>query len=97
MRVAVALDHLRANGRGTQSQPLANFLFELRFQVSKRAYRARKLAYPHLLSGAFEAGDVALHFVVPVSQLQAKGGGLGVNAMCAADNGRVLEFVGAAL
>jgi hypothetical protein len=44
-----------------------------------------------------KADQVALHLGVPVEQLQAEGGRLGVNAVRAADRGRVLELDGAAL
>ena len=40
---------------------------------------------------------VALHLGIPVEQLEAEGGGLGVDAVGAADGGRVLELEGAAL
>ena len=44
-----------------------------------------------------EAGDVALRFRIPVGQLEAESDGLGVDAVRAADHGRVLELPRAAL
>ena len=41
--------------------------------------------------------EIALHLGIPVEQLEAEGRGLGVDAVGAADGGRVLELDGAAL
>jgi len=49
----------------------------------------------HLVGGFAEASDVALVLREPISDLQAKGDGLGVNAVCTADLRRMAEFVGA--
>ena len=48
-------------------------------------------------AAAIEALDVAPRFRVPVGQLEAEGDGLGVDAVRAADHGRVLELQGAPL
>ena len=58
---------------------------------------ARELAHAHVFGGGIEALEIALHLGVPVEQLEAEGGGLGVDAVGAADGGRVLELEGAAL
>ena len=47
-------------------------------------------------AAAAKARDVALRLGVPVGQLEAKRDGLGVDAVGAADHGRVFEFPGAA-
>ena len=95
--MTIALNHLRRNRRDIQSQPLANRLFVFRFQMRRIAHRAGQLANPHLLCRHLEALDVALHFRVPVRQLQPEGDRLGMNAVCAPDRRRVLELPGAAL
>ncbi len=95
--VPVALDDLRGHRRGLEAQPRADAFFVLRLQMAERAHRARQLAHAHVLGRGVEAGSVALHLGVPVEQLEAEGGGLGVDAVGAADGGRVLELDGAAL
>jgi hypothetical protein len=95
--VPVALDDLRGHRRGLEAQPRADALLVLRLQVAKGAHRAGELAHAHILGRRVEAGQVALHLGVPVEQLEAEGGRLGVNAVGAADGGRVLELDGAAL
>jgi len=46
-------------------------------------------------AGSVEAGEVALHLRVPEQEFEAEGGGLGVDAVGAADDGRVFELDGA--
>ena len=57
------------------------------------ADRAGDLSDGHLCRGVAEARDVALIFREPIGDFQAKGDGLGVNAMSAADLRSVAEFV----
>ena len=95
--VAVALDDLRGNGRGLEAEARADAFFVLGLQVAEGADRAGELAHAHVLGCGVEAGQVALHLGVPVEQLEAEGRGLGVDAVGAADGGRVLELEGAAL
>ena len=73
----------------------ADALFVLRLEMAEGADGAGKLAHAHVLRRGIEAGDVALHLRIPVEQLEAEGGGLGVDAVGAADGGRVLELDGA--
>ena len=94
--VAVALDHLRRDGGGFQSQPLADALFELGAEVGEGADGSGELAHAHVFGGAAKARDVALGLGVPVGQLESEGDGLGVDAVGAADHGRVFELPGAA-
>ena len=94
-RVPVALDDLRGHRRRLQAQPRADALFVLGLQVAKGADGAGELAHAHVFGRRVEAGQVALHLGVPVQQLEAEGGRLGVNAVGAADGGRVLELEGA--
>ncbi len=96
-RVAIALNHLRGNGRGLQAEPRADALFVLRLQMAEGADGAGELADAHVFGGSIEAGEVALHLGVPVEQLEAECRGLGVDAVRAADGRRVLELDGAAL
>ena len=96
-RMAVALDHLRGNGGGLQSQPLADALFMFRLQVAECADGSREFAHAHVFRSRVKAHQVALHLSEPVQQLETESCGFGMNAMRAADGGRVLEFEGAAL
>ncbi len=95
--VAVALDDLRGDGRGLEAQVFAHLFLLVRIQVTKRADGAGEFADAHALGGGGEADGIALHFGVPVEELEAEGGGLGVDAVSATDRGRMLEFDGAAL
>ena len=65
--------------------------------MPKRPHSAGELADAHVFRRCVEAGEVALHFGIPVEQLEPKGGGLGVDAVGATDGGRVLELESAAL
>ena len=94
--MAIALDHLGRNCGGLQSQAGANLFFDLGAEVGERSHRAGKLAHAHVLGGSLEAFDVALRLGIPVGQLEAEGNRLGVNAVSAADHGRVFELPGAA-
>ena len=69
----------------------------LGLEVAEGADGARELADAEVFGGVVEAGEVALHLRVPEQQLEAEGGGLGVDAVGAADDGGVLELEGAAL
>src|SRR5579863_927344 len=97
MRVAVAFDHLRRNGRNGEAETLADFLFDLRAKMSAGAYGAGDLSDGDVFCGGFEAREVAAIFVIPVGDFQTEGDGLGVDAMSAADLRRVFELPGAAL
>ena len=70
--------------------------FQFGAEVGKRAHRSGKFSHPHVFGGAAKARDIALGLGVPVGQLETKRDGLGVNAVGAADHGRVFEFPGAA-
>ncbi len=65
------------------------------FKVAEGADRAGELADAEVFGGGVEAGEVALHLRVPEQQFEAEGGGFGVDAVGAADDGRVLELEGA--
>ena len=54
-----------------------------------------ELADAEVFGGGVEAGEVALHLGVPEEELEAEGGGFGVDAVGAADDGGVLELDGA--
>src|SRR5260370_14182758 len=56
-----------------------------------------ELADAEVFGGGVEAGEVALYLGVPEEELEAEGGGLGVDAVGAADDGGVLELEGATL
>ena len=95
--MAVALNHLGRHGGGFQSQARADLFFEFGREVGEDSDRAGELAYAHVFGGGLEASDVALRLGIPVGDLEAEGDGLGVDAVGAADHGRVFEFPGAAL
>ena len=61
------------------------------------ADRAGEFADAHVLGGLPEALDIPLRLGIPVSQLEAERNWLGVNAVGAADHGRVFELPGSAL
>ena len=97
LRVAIALDHLRSDrGRG-QAKFLADFLLDLRAEMSTGSHRAGNFSNRHLLRCALEARKVSAIFRVPISHFKTKGDGLGVNAMRAPNLRRVFEFPRAAL
>ena len=95
--VAIALDDLRGYGRRLEAEAGADALFVLGLEVAEGADGARELADAHVFGGGVEAGEVALHLGIPVQQLETEGCRLGVDAVGAADGGRVLELDGAML
>ncbi len=66
-----------------------------RLEVAEGADGSGELAYAEVFGGGIEAGEVALDLGVPEEELEAEGGGLGVDAVGAADDGSVLELDGA--
>ncbi len=94
--MTVALDDLRSNRGSIEPKPRADALFVLRLEVAEGANRTGKLADAHILGSGIEADEVALHFRIPVEQLEAEGRGFGVDAVGTANGRRVLEFDGAA-
>ena len=95
--MTVALNHLRRNRRGLQSQARADLLFEFRRQMREDADRAGELSDAHVFGGSRKARDVALRLRIPVSHLETEGDGLGMDAVRAPHHRRVFEFPGAAL
>ena len=95
--VAVALDDLGGDGDGFETEFVADGFFVLGLEVAEGADGAGELADAEVFGGGVEAGEVALHLGVPEQELEAEGGGFGVDAVGAADDGGVLELEGAAL
>ncbi len=95
--VAVALDDLGGNIDRLEAERGADGLFVLRFEVAEGADGAGELADAEVLGGGVEALEVALNFRVPEQELEAEGGGFGVDAVGAADGGGVFELEGALL
>ena len=95
LRVTIALNDLRGNGRDVKAELLADFLFDFRAEVRGVADGAGDFAELHVAGGFAEAGDIALIFGKPVGDLEAEGDGLGMDAVGAADLRGVLKFVGA--
>ena len=73
----------------------ADCLFVLGLEVAEGADGAGEFAYAEVFGCGVEAGEVALHLGVPEEKLEAEGGGFGVDAVGATDDGRVLELEGA--
>ena len=94
-RVAVALNDLRGDGDGGEAEFFADGFLMLGLEVAECADGAGELADAQVFGGGVEAGEVALHLGVPEEELEAEGGGLGVDAVGAADDGGVLELDGA--
>ena len=90
--VAVALDYLSCNRYGSQPQFGADCFFVLGLEVAEGADGSGELADAEVFGGGVEAGEVALHLGVPEEELEAEGGGFGVDAVSAADDGGVLEL-----
>src|SRR6185437_2556975 len=95
--VAVSLDDLGGNGRGLEAEACADAVFMLGLEMTEGADGAGELSDAHVFGGGIEADKIAPHLRVPIEQLEAEGGGLGVDAVSAADDGRVLELECAAL
>ncbi len=95
--VAVALDDLRGDGYGLEVEGVADGGFVLGLEVAEGADGSGELADAEVFGGGVEAGEVALHLGVPEEELEAEGGGFGVDAVGAADDGGVLELDGALL
>src|SRR5260370_37141975 len=95
--MAVALDGLRGNMRGLESQTRANLLFDRRSEVGEDAHRARRFANSHFLGCGGKARDVALRFRIPIGQLESESDGLGMDAVSATHHRSVFELPGAAL
>lgn len=93
--VAVALNDLRGDGSDLETEAGADAGFDVGTEMGGVADGAGDFAEVDAGSGFAEAGDVALIFGEPVGDLEAEGDGLGMDAVGAADLGRVLEFVGA--
>ena len=93
--VAVALDDLRGDGDGGEAEFFADGFLMFGLEMAEGADGAGELAHTEVLGGGVEAREVALHFGVPEEELEAEGGGFGVDAVGAADDGGVLELDGA--
>ena len=93
--VAVALDDLGGDGDGLEAEFFADRFLVLGLEMAEGADGAGELADAEVFGGGVEAGEVALHLGVPEEELEAEGGGFGVDAVGAADDGGVLELDGA--
>ena len=92
--MAVALEDLRRNGGGDDAESLADERLDERIDVAVVADGAGKLAHAHRLGGRFEALEAALHVRVPEQELHAEGGGLRMDAVRAAHDGRLAVLLG---
>ena len=93
--VAVALHDLGCYRNRLEAKLGADGLLVLRLEMAECADGAGELADTKVFGGGVEAREVALHLGVPEEELEAEGGGFGVDAVGAADDGGVLELNGA--
>src|SRR5260221_13237243 len=90
--MAVALNHLRGDRGGFQSQTGADLLFEFRREMGKRSDGARELANAQIFRGGTKARDVTLSLRIPVGDLESKSDGFGVDAVGTPDHRRIFEL-----
>ena len=84
-----------ATSTGLRPSSVADGFFVFGLEVAEGADGSGEFADAEVFGGGVEAGEVALHLGVPEEQLEAEGGGFGVDAVGAADDGGVLELDGA--
>src|SRR6266404_6439076 len=63
--VDISLNDLRRDRRSLQAQSLANFIFDLRVQVSEGAHCPTYFSYRHCFPGTNHPLALPSHFVVP--------------------------------
>src|SRR5271168_1182801 len=90
--MAIALHDLRGDGYGFQTEFVTDRFFVLGLEVAEGANGSGELAYAEVFGGGVEADEVALDLGVPEEELEAEGGGFGVDAVSAADDGGVFEL-----
>ena len=91
LRVPVALDDLRAQGRRPQAEPLANGFFHGGIEVGVGADRTAQLTHRDAFAGLAQAFLGAAELVVHQRELEAEGDRLGMDAVAAPDHRGVLE------
>ena len=92
--MAIALDHLRGDRRGLETELLADIGFDRGRQVCERADRARQLTHRDDRTCAANALSIASDLGVPQRQLQTQCHRLCVNAVRATDHRRHSMFEG---
>src|SRR6185437_7209640 len=95
LRMAVALEDLRRGWRGLEADPLAREPLELGIRRGVGADRARELADAHPLERPRDAFLAASQLECPAGELEPEGGGLGMDAVRAADLQRLAVLLGA--
>ena len=95
--VPVARDHLRGDRLGREAHLVGDVGLDARIDVGEGADGARQRAGRHLLARRDQPLLGAVELGVGVSELQAEGDGLGVDAVAAADGRRHLVLERAAL
>ena len=94
--VAVALDDLGGDVYRPEAEGVADGLLVGGLEVAEGADGSGELADAEVFGGGVEAGEVALHLGEPEEELEAEGGGFGVDAVGAADDWGAFELRGAA-
>ena len=91
LRVAIALDDLRGDVRGLQSELLTNRAFDRRIQMRMRADRAAEFSDADPFLGLRQSFLRPPEFVEHQGELEPEGDRLRMNAVAAADHRRHLE------
>src|SRR5882724_8117441 len=91
--MAVALNNLIGNQRRFKPALFAYVGFNPGGDLRESPDRPRNLTDTNILDCFLKPGEMARHFLIPESELQAEGDRLGVYAMGAADHDRPLVFV----
>jgi hypothetical protein len=97
MRMAIARDYLRADGRGIEAEARANCGFDFRAEMRGVAHGAGHFADREITRGVTKAREIAAIGVKPIREFQTEGDGLGMNTVGAANLRRVLKLASAAL
>ena len=95
-RVAIALNDLRGDGGGIESEAGTHFFFELGREVGEGSDCSGKFTDTEIFGGGLKADDVALCFGIPVGDFESESDGFGVDAVGSADHGSVFELPSAA-
>src|SRR4051812_43712575 len=90
--MAVALNDLRCDRGWFQVKPCADLFLDIGADVGESSDCARDLPDTQVFRSCFETPLITACFFIPDGELQAKGDGLGMDAMRAADLDSVLEL-----
>jgi hypothetical protein len=86
-----------AMGAGADAEFLANVSLDARTEMRAGAHSTGNLAHGHHFAGALQPFQGAAKFIIHQRKLETERRRLGMDAVAAADAGRELVFIGAAL